>query len=85
MPGLESLFLRTFFKEHLWATASVFPQKSSIIDIWHGSKYRGSCTKVYCKKSALTNFGKFAEKHVIESLEEDISGTGVFLWILRNY
>ena len=40
----------------------LFLQKSSIIDIWHGSKCRSSCPKVFCKKSDPTNFGKLTVK-----------------------
>ena len=42
----------------------IFPQKSSIIDIWHGSTYRSTSSKVFCKKSAPTNFGKFEGKNL---------------------
>ena len=31
----------------------LFSQKTSIIDIWHGSKYRSSCLKVFCEKVFL--------------------------------
>ena len=40
----------------------LFPQKTSIIDIWHGSKFRSSRSKVFCKNSGPTNFGKFTGK-----------------------
>ena len=36
----------------------LFLQKRSIIDIWHGSKFRGDDPKVFCKKSVPANFGK---------------------------
>ena len=40
---------------------TLFPQKSSIIDILHGFKWRSSHTKVFYKKSGLTNFGNSQE------------------------
>ena len=58
----------------------LFIQKTSIIDTWHGSRYRSSRLKVLCKNSGPTNFRKFTgKKPVIESLKGEILGIGVFL------
>ena len=40
----------------------LFPQKSYIIDIWHGSKCRRSRPKVFCKESGPTNFKNSQER-----------------------
>ena len=56
----------------------LFSQKSSIIDIWYGSKYRSSRSKVFCKKKCSFKFRKIhREKLVLESPK--------FLWILKNF
>ena len=68
---------------------------------WFGiliAKFRSSRPDVFCEKSVLRNFAKFTGKHLCQGLFliklqtwglqlyliRD-SGTGVFLWILRNF
>ena len=54
--------------------------------------------EVFCEKGVLKSFAKFTGKHLRQSLfliklqtlglqiyEKRVSGTGVFLWILRNF
>ena len=47
---------------------------------------RSSRPEVFCKKCVPRNFAKFTRKHLCQKLylKRD-SGTGVFLWILRNF
>ena len=51
--------------------------------------FRSSRPEVFCKKSVLENFAKFAGKYLCRSLffELQVSGSGAvdFLWILQNF
>ena len=50
----------------------LFPQKTSVVDTLHGSKYRTSRLKVLCKEVVLQISENSQEKTVIESLKGEI-------------
>ena len=58
---LLNIYDQFFLQKQL--TTYYFYKECSIVDIWHGSKCRSSCPKVFCKKSDPTNFGKFTVKN----------------------
>ena len=56
----------------------------------HKTAFRSSRLEVFCRKGVLRNFATFKGKHLCQSLRPATllkrdSGTGVFLWILRNF
>ena len=56
----------------------------------HKTAFRSSRLEVFCRKVVLRNFAKFKGKHLCQSVRPATllkwdSGTGVFLWILRNF
>ena len=63
------------------------------ISIGSFSSCRSSCPDVFSKKGVLGNFSKFTGKHLCQRLflkglqryQKRVSGTVVFLWILRNF
>ena len=75
-------------------TSVLFCFNATSIKYWKARTFvRSSHPKVFCKKDVLRNFPKFTGKHLYQSLflnklqlylKKD-SGTGVFLWILRNF
>ena len=49
-------------------------------------KYQKQPPELFCKKRFLRHFAKFTRKHLCQSLFfNKVAGTGVFLWILRNF
>ena len=50
----------------------LIPQKTYVIDIWYGSKYRSSRLKVLCKKVVLQILENSQEKICKESLKGEI-------------
>ena len=49
---------------------------------------RSSRPKVFCKVIVLRNFANFTGKHLCQGLQlyqKRVSGTGIFMWILRNF
>ena len=79
-----------------WGFSMLMLQSKSLFSLYSRQIYsncRSSRPEVFCKKAVLRNFTKFFGKHLCRSLffnnlfyyYKRNSGTGVFLWILRNF
>ena len=81
---IGEIFKKTYFQEHLRMTVSGQTFRNNGIHC----KFRKSRLKVFYEKGVLRNFTKFTGKHLSQrpaALLKRHSGTGVFLWILRNF